>query len=106
MKKFGFVNPIICRLVSQVKASKLTDYKITKNFLQKHEVDETQNRLDKLRYGTNKGDNDDNDNKPEPRGGSGGTPTQTKTQAIDDLTKRLDKLCGNTEDTILATQYS
>ena len=106
MKKFGFVNPIIHRLPSQVKASNLTDYEITKFFLQKHEVDEIQNRLHKLRYGTNKCHNDDNNNKPGPRGGSGGTPTQTKTQTIDDLTKRLDKLCGNTEDTILATQYS
>ena len=90
MKKFDLVNPIIGKLASQVKASKLTDYEITKNFLPKHEADEIQNRLDKLRYGTNKDDNDD-DNKPGP---GGGTPTQT----IDDLTKRLDKLRGNTND--------
>ena len=90
MKKFDLVNPIIGKLASQVKASKLTDYEITKKFLPKHEADEIQNRLDKLRYGTNKDDNDD-DNKPGP---GGGTPTQT----IDDLTKRLDKLRGNTND--------
>ena len=90
MKKFDLVNPIIGKLASQVKASKLTDYEITKKFLPKHEADEIQNRLDKLRYGTNKDDNDD-DNKPGP---GGGTPTQT----IDNLTKRLDKLRGNTND--------
>ena len=90
MKKFDLVNAVIGKLASQVKASKLTDYEITKNFLPKHEADEIQNRLDKLRYGTNKDDNDD-DNKPGP---GGGTPTQT----IDDLTKRLDKLRGNTND--------
>ena len=94
MKKFDLVNPIIGKLASQVKASKLTDYEITKIFLQKHEADEIQNILDKLRYGTNKGDNDDNNNKPGPGGGSGKTPIQT----MDDLTKRLDKLRGNTDD--------
>ena len=90
MKKFDLVNAVIGKLASQVKASQLTDYEITKKFLPKHEADEIQNRLDKLRYGTNKDDNDD-DNKPGP---GGGTPTQT----IDDLTKRLDKLRGNTND--------
>ena len=91
MKKFDLLNPIIGKLASQVKASKLTDYEITKIFLQKHEADEIQNSLDKLRYGTNKDNNDDDNNKPGP---GGGTPTQT----IDDLTKRLDKLRGNTDD--------
>ena len=99
MKKFDLVNPIIGKLASQVKASKLTDYEITRKILQKHEVDEIQKRLDKLRYGTNKDDNDDN-NKPGSGGGSGGTPTQTKTQTIHDLIKRLDKLRGNTEDVL------
>ena len=94
MKKFDLVNPIIGKLASQIKASKLTGYEITNFFLQKHEADEIQNRLDKLRYGTNKDDNDDNNNKPGPGGGSGKTPIQT----INDLTKRLDKLCGNTDD--------
>ena len=31
-KKFDLVNPVIDKLVTQVKASKLTDYQLTKNF--------------------------------------------------------------------------
>ena len=96
MKKFDLVNPIIGKLASQVKASKLTDYETTKKNLQKHEADEIQNRLDKLRYGTNKDDNHDNNNQPGPGGGRGETPTQT----VDDLTKRLHKLRDNTNDVL------
>ena len=32
MKKFDLVNPVIGKLPTQVKASKLTDYQLTKNF--------------------------------------------------------------------------
>ena len=35
MKKFDQVNPVIGKLASQVKASKLTDYELTKKLLQK-----------------------------------------------------------------------
>ena len=48
MKKFDQVNPIIGKLATQVKASKLTDFELTKKILQKDEVDELQLRLDKL----------------------------------------------------------
>ena len=51
MKKFDLVNPVIGKLASQVKASKLTDYELTKKILQKGEVDELQLRLDKFKYG-------------------------------------------------------
>ena len=39
MKKSDLVNPAIGKLASQVKASKLTDYELTKKILQKVEVD-------------------------------------------------------------------
>ena len=42
MKKFDLVNPVIGKLASQVKASKLTDYELTKKKLQKGEVDDLQ----------------------------------------------------------------
>ena len=32
MKRFDLVNPVIGKLATQVKASKLTDYQLTKNF--------------------------------------------------------------------------
>ena len=72
MKKFDLVNPVIGELPSQVKASKLTDYELTKKILQKGEVDELQLRLNKLRYSIPK--DDDDDTKPGSGGGSGGTP--------------------------------
>ena len=73
MKKFDLVNPVIGKLASQVKASKLTDYELTKKILQKGEVDELQLRLDKLKYGIP--NDDDDDAKPESGVGSGGTPS-------------------------------
>ena len=35
MKKFDLVNPVIGKLATQVKASKLTDYQLTKKFCNK-----------------------------------------------------------------------
>ena len=69
MKKFDLVNPVIGKLATQVKASKLTDYQLTKKILQQGEIDELQLRLDKLKYGVKK--DDDNDNNTG-RGGGGG----------------------------------
>ena len=53
MKKFDLVNPVIGKLATQVKASKLTDYELTKKLLMQGEIDQLQNRLDKLKYGKN-----------------------------------------------------
>ena len=97
MKKIDLVNPVIGKLATQVKASKLTDYELTKKILQKGEVDKIQQRLDRLKYGANKGDNNDDD-KPGPGGGNGGTPIPAKKQTKDELTQRLDRLRGNTEE--------
>ena len=103
MKKFDLVNPAIGKLASQVKASKLTDYELTKKILQKGEVDELQLRLDKLKYGIPK--DDDDDTKPGSGGGNGRTPgpgpprpPKTPQQEIDEITQRLDCLRDNTLD--------
>ena len=61
MKKIDLVNPVIGKLASQVKASKLTDYQLTKKILQQGEIDELQLRLYKLKYGVKK-DHDDGNN--------------------------------------------
>ena len=54
MKKFDLVNPAIGKLATQVKASKLTDYQVTKKLLEQGEVENLQLRLDALKYGVNK----------------------------------------------------
>ena len=38
MKKFDLVNPVIGKLATQVKASKLTDYQLTKNFYNREKL--------------------------------------------------------------------
>ena len=60
MKKFDLVNPVIGKLDTQVKASKLTDYEVTKKILMQGEIDALQQRLEKLKYGVKKDDDDDN----------------------------------------------
>ena len=68
MKKFDLVNPVIGKLATQVKASKLTDYQLKNKLLEQGDIDKLQLQLDALKYGVNK-DEDDNENK---RGGGGG----------------------------------
>ena len=104
MKKFDLVNPVIGKLVTQVKASKLTDYQLTKKLLEKSEVDKLQLWLDPLKYGVNT-DEDDDENKGGGgrRGGDDGPgpgppPPRTPQQEIDDIVRRLDILRGNTPD--------
>ena len=60
MKKVDLVNPVIGKLATQVKASKLTDYQLTKKFLEQGGVDKLQLRFDALKYGINNNNNDDN----------------------------------------------
>ena len=48
MKKFDLVNPVIGKFATQVKASKLADYELTKKILMQGEIDQLQN---KLKYG-------------------------------------------------------
>ena len=77
MKKFDLVNPVIGKLATQVKASKLTDYQLTKKLLEQGKVEKLQLRLDALKYRVNKNDYE-NENKGcgGSRGGGGndGTP--------------------------------
>ena len=103
MKKFDLVNPVICKLGTQVKASKLNDYQLTKKILQQGEIDELQLRLDKLKYGVKKGDDDD-DNTGQGGGGGGGRtpglpgPPRTPQQEMDEIAQMLDYLRGNILD--------
>ena len=53
---------MIGELAAQVKASKLTDYQLTKKLLEEGEVEKLQLQLDALKYGVNK-DGDDDKNK-------------------------------------------
>ena len=102
MKKFDQVNPVIGKLASQVKASKLTDYELTKSILQKGEGDKLQLRLNKLKYGVPKDDDDDSKKSGGGDGsdGTSGTPRPPKTpqQEMNEIARRLDYLRGNTPD--------
>ena len=101
MKKFDLVNPVIGKLATQVKASKLTDYQLTKKRLEQGEVEKLKLRLDALKYGVN---NNDNDNENKGSGGSGGgggddgtpgpgpPPPRTPQQEMEDIVRRLDIL--------------
>ena len=39
MKKFDLVNPVIGKVATQVRASKLTDYQLTKKILNQEEIE-------------------------------------------------------------------
>ena len=103
MKKFDLVNPVIGKLATQVKASKLTDYELTKKLLMQGEIDALQNRFDRLKYDDKK-DDDDNNTRGGRGGGEGGPgtpgpgPPKTPQQEMEEITRRLDKLCGNTQE--------
>ena len=110
MKKIDLVNPVIGKLATQVKASKLTDYQLTKKILQQGEIDELQLRLDKLKYvikNDDGNDNNNNNNNNNNRGCGGGCgrgtpgppgPPTTPQQEMDDIVRSLDYLRGNTPD--------
>ena len=104
MKKFDLVNPAIGKLAIQVNASKLTDYQLTKKLLQQGEIGELQLRLDKLKYGVDK-DDDNNGSGGTGSGGGGGDggtpgpfPPQTPQQEMEQICRCLDALKGNTLD--------
>ena len=112
MKKFDLVNPVIGKLATQVKASKFTDYQLSKKLLEQGEVAKLQLRLDALKYGVNNNDND-NENKGSGGGSGGGgddgtpgpgpgPPPRTPQQEMEDIVRRLDIFLGNTPDVSLA----
>ena len=104
MKKFDLVNPVIGKLATQVRASKLTDYQLTKKILNQGEIDKLQLRIDALKYGINKDDDDDGGRGGGGGGGNEGTPSpgslppRTPQQEMEDIVRRLDFLRGNTPD--------
>ena len=97
MKKFDLVNPVIGKLATQVKASKLTDYHLTKKLLEQGEVGKFELRLDELKYGINE-DDDKNKGSGSSGGGGGddGTPgpgppsPRTPQQEMKYIIRRLD----------------
>ena len=95
MKKFDLVNPVIGKLPIQVKASKLTDYELTKKLLMKSEIDQLQNRLDKLKYGKNDSGGGDSGDGGDDGPGTTGFGLLTPQQKMDEITRRLDKIRGN-----------
>ena len=105
MKKFDLVNPVIGKLATQVRASKLTDYQLTKKILNQGEVDKLQLRIDGLKYGINKDEDDDEVRDGGGGGGSNdGTPgpglplPRTLQEEMEDIVRRLDFLRENTPD--------
>ena len=82
VKKFDLVNPVIGKLATQVKASKLTDYELTKKNLGQGETDKLQNRFELFKKGLDEVINDDDEDDggntgrggEERGGGDGGTP--------------------------------
>ena len=69
VKKFDVVNPVIGKLATQVKESKLTDYKLTKKLLGRGEREKLENWFELFKEGLDDIINDDND---EDTGGIGG----------------------------------
>ena len=107
MKKFDLVNPVIGKLASQVRASKLTDYELTTKLLEQGEIDKLQLRFDALKYGINTDDDEDGETGSGRGGGGnggsdGGTPDppppKTPQQEMDEIAKRLNFIRGNTPD--------
>ena len=107
MKKFDLVNPVIGKLASQVRASKLTDYQLTNKLLEQGEIDKLQLRFDALKYGINTDDDKDGETGSGRGGGGnggsdGGTPDppppKTPQQEMDEIAKRLNFIRGNTPD--------
>ena len=101
--KLYLQNPIIGKIVTQVKASKLTDEQLTKIILMQDDIINIENRLEKLRRPVNINYNSD-DEPGGPGGGGGGDggrddgtpprpPTRTRRDdGFDELTKRLNRL--------------
>ena len=71
MKNFDLVNPVIGKLATQIKASKLTDYQLTKKLFEQDEVEKLQLCLDALKYWVNNKD-DNNENIGSSGSGGGG----------------------------------
>ena len=78
VQKFHQQNPIIGKLATQIKASKLTEDEIIKRQFMQGEIAKIENRLNNLKKRDGKVENDDDDDapKPPPEGGSSAPPMQ------------------------------
>ena len=72
VKKFDVVNPVIGKLATQVKASKLTDHELTKKLLGQGETDKLENRFELFKDGLDDIINNDDENAGGGNGGEGG----------------------------------
>ena len=70
VKKFDLQNPIIGKLATQVKVSKLTEDQLTKKILMQDQIANIENRLEELTKPININDNSDDDTSA--LGGNGG----------------------------------
>ena len=101
VKKFDLQNPIIGKLLTQVKASKLTEDQLNKKILIQDQIANIENRLEELKKPININDNsDDNTGAPGGSGGGGGgnngtPPRLPGRDEFDKLTRRLNRLHGN-----------
>ena len=101
VKKFDLQNPIIGKLATQVKASKLTEDQLTKKILMQDQIANIENRLEELRKPININDNSDDDTSA--LGGNGGRgggndgtpPRPAGRDEFNELTRRLNRRRGN-----------
>ena len=98
VKKFDLQYPIIGKLATQVKATRLTEDQLTKRILMQDQISKIENRLE-LRKPINVDDNSDDDTGApggggDVRGGDDGTPPRLPHRdEFDNLTTRLNRLC-------------
>ena len=74
VKKSDLQNPIIGKIATQVKASKLTEDQLTKNILMEDEIAKIENRLEKMKRPINVNDGDDEDPGSDECGDDGAPP--------------------------------
>ena len=59
VKKFDMQNPIIGKIATQVKASKLTEDQLTRRILMQDQISDIENRLEKLKWPIRRDSDDD-----------------------------------------------
>ena len=74
VKKFDMENPIIGKIATQVKASKLTEDQLTKKILMQDEISKIENRLEKLKRPIKIDSDDDGGGDRGGRSADGGLP--------------------------------
>ena len=87
VKKFDQQNPIIGKLATQIKASKLTDEQIANHKIMKGEISKLEDRLFELKRRDNvkkDDDDDDDDNEPPPPPPAGGSSAPPMREAAMD----------------------